>query len=85
MILQRCADYSAFLNGTTESFDIAFLDPPYSAGILQNALMLVSKHMSPQGIIVCEHPRGAELSSPEGFSEKVYNYGKVAVTVFRAP
>lgn len=79
------ADYSAFLNGTTESFDIAFLDPPYSAGILQDALRLVARHMSPHGIIVCEHPRGTELLLPDGFSEKLYNYGKVSVTVFRAP
>lgn len=79
----RRADFKAFLNGTTEKFDIAFLDPPYSAGILQDTLMLTARRIADGGAVVCEYPRGNELTAPEGFSQKVYNYGKISVSVFR--
>ncbi len=79
----RRADYKAFLNGTTEQFDIAFLDPPYSAGILQDALNMTARHTVGGGAVVCEYPRGNELSTPDGFTQKVYNYGKISVSVFR--
>lgn len=78
------ADFSAFLNGCSDSFDIAFLDPPYSAGLLDEALRLVSKFITEGGLIVCEYPlEGSAPKAPEGFSEKQKKYGKTLVSVFR--
>ena len=78
-------DSLGYVATTTEKFDIAFLDPPYEAGILIKALETVSLKMSDYGIIICEHP--TEVTLPEevsGFTVfKVYRYGKINVTVYK--
>ena len=81
-------DYASILKGTRETFDIAFLDPPYAAGILSDALVLTCARMSEYGIIICEHPADAVL--PEnvgGFSVyRRYKYGKIVnVTIYKKP
>lgn len=79
------SDYTLFLARNTDTFDIAFLDPPYKAGLLEKALSGVCQIMSEFGIIVCEHP--TEISLPEfigGFAvSRSYRYGQIAVTVYR--
>ncbi len=79
------ADYTSFLATTPEQFDIAFLDPPYAAGILADALAKTVKVMRPTGVILCEHP--TEVALPEqvqGFVlQKQYRYGKIAVSMYR--
>ena len=79
------ADFSAYLRTTTQRFDIAFLDPPYQAGLLPAALPLTAARMNPGGVIVCEHP--TELSLPEQVGDfrvqKTYRYGKTALTLYR--
>lgn len=79
------SDYAAFAAACRDTFDIAFLDPPYSAGLLMPALKVVLPLMSEHGTIVCEHP--PETVSDEeagGFKKlKTYRYGKVLITVYR--
>ena len=73
-----------YLDRTSEIFDIAFLDPPYRAGIMEDAIERVRLHMAEGGIIVCE--TAAEEVLPEdidGFVSKRYKYGKIALTVYR--
>ena len=73
-----------YLDRTSEVFDIAFLDPPYKAGIMEDAIERVRLHMADGGIIVCE--TGAEevlAEDIEGFTSKRYKYGKIALTVYR--
>lgn len=73
-----------YLDRTSEMFDIAFLDPPYRAGIMEDAIERVRLHMAEGGIIVCE--TSAEEVLPEnieGFTLKRYKYGKIALTVYR--
>ena len=73
-----------YLDRTSEIFDIAFLDPPYNAGIMEDAIERVSPHMADGGIIVCE--TAAEEVLPEsldGFTSRRYKYGKIALTVYR--
>lgn len=80
-----CADYASFLATTPETFDIAFLDPPYHAGLLEKALDKVTNVMSEYGIILCEHP--CEINLPEAINGfvcyKVYNYGKIRISAYR--
>ena len=79
-------DYASFLKGTKETFDIAFIDPPYMKGLTANALELTSLKMSDYGIIVVEHPGEVELPEEvNGFKQtKTYKYGKlVNVTIFK--
>lgn len=79
------SDYKSFLKSSNEKFDIAFLDPPYSKGLLNDALKLTTSVMSDYGIIVCEHPPQVVLPDNEGgfFISRTYKYGKIALTVYR--
>ena len=77
------ADCFAFLNGTQEQFDIAFVDPPYHLGIYDKVLSAVSEKIRDGGVITCEHPIEIKLPSLPHFKSKDYKYGKIVVTVFR--
>ncbi len=88
--LTECAqtiksDYETFLARCNDVFDIAFLDPPYRAGLLDKALNLVTDVMSPYGIIICEHPTDITLpDSVNGFKvAKNYRFGNIIVTLYK--
>ncbi len=73
-----------YLDRTSEMYNIAFLDPPYRAGIMEDAIERVRLHIHDNGIIVCE--TSAEEVLPEeieGFKSKRYKYGKIALTIYR--
>ena len=73
-----------YLDRTSEIFDIAFLDPPYHAGIMEDAIERVAPHMADGGIIVCETGEREVLPEEiDGFTSKRYKYGKIALTVYR--
>ena len=77
-------DALAFLRGSRDSFDIAFLDPPYRTGLLQRALPLAARRMAPGGKLLCEHPKEEALPEQAGslVKKKVYTYGKIALTLY---
>lgn len=79
------SDFSTFLASNRDSFDIAFLDPPYNAGVLPDALSKASAFMSDYGVIVCEHD--IQVVLPEKVNDfsisRTYKYGKIAVTLYR--
>ena len=79
------SDYAAFAAASRDTFDIVFLDPPYSAGLLMPAVKAVLPLMSDYGVIVCEHPPEVKLDEETGGFKiaKAYRYGKVLVTVYR--
>lgn len=81
------ADFASYLKGKIEPFDVALLDPPYSQGIMQEALPLVMKAMNPGGVIVCETPLKEDLSgiSGEFQLDREYRYGQIKLSVFRGP
>jgi 16S rRNA (guanine966-N2)-methyltransferase len=80
-------DYAAFLASTGETFDLAFLDPPYRKGLVQEALPLLAQKMSPGGAILCETPKGESLPLEAGEFrlKKQYTYGKIMLTLYRRP
>jgi 16S rRNA (guanine(966)-N(2))-methyltransferase RsmD len=79
------SDALSFLALCSDTFDIAFLDPPYGADVLIKALGKVADKMSDYGIIICEHP--PEVSLPDEingfFVFKKYRYGKINVTSYK--
>ncbi len=81
----RQEEASAFLVRTGDTFDVAFLDPPYGKGIIEDVLPELVRHMSDYGIIVCETSR--EETLPETVASfsvaKTYHYGKIQLTVYR--
>ena len=80
-----CTDAVSYLLRCRETFDIAFLDPPYHHGILPEILPLLLPHMQKNGVIVCEHE--PELQLPEKIGEyllkKRKKYGKITVSIYR--
>ena len=79
------SDSEQYLRMCRQSFDIAFVDPPYKKGLIEKVMPLLCGHMSDRGIVVCEHEKGLEL--PESFGSlvkrKTYRYGKTEVTLYR--
>ena len=78
-------DSLLFLRRTPVKFDVAFLDPPYRSGLLQQALPLVAEAMNEGGIVICEHPVDEILPEEvEGLRQyKSYKYGKILLTSYR--
>lgn len=80
------ADFMGFLRSERGTFDIAFIDPPYREGLMEQALELTAGKMAPGGVILCEHGSREELPESAGdfVKAKVYKYGKTSVTAYRA-
>ena len=78
------SNFAAYLRGKTEPFDIAFLDPPYRKGLVQQALPLTAAVMNPGGVILCESPCEEDLSGLGGdfILRKEYCYGKIKISRF---
>ncbi len=77
-------DAISFLKQTQTQFDIAFLDPPYKTGLLQKTLDVVTKVVTKNGMIICEH--SVEEMLPNNVKDfritKSYKYGKIMLTVY---
>ncbi len=82
-----CGDAISFLKTRGEKFDIAFLDPPYSTGLLQKALESLPRVMNKGGVIICESPENEAMPKSAGsfVLQKRYRYGKVSLSVYRIP
>ncbi len=78
-------DYLSFLTGSKDTFDIAFLDPPYSKGMAQQALPLLAEKMSDGGVILCEHEEQDLLPEEAGgfIRVKKYRYARISVSAYR--
>ena len=59
-----CADYASFIRGAQgrEKYDIIFLDPPYGAGLMPEALRKLDRGelFVPGAVIVCETDNGTD-------------------------
>lgn len=83
----RILNYDAldYLKMASKSFDIAFLDPPYEKGLIEEALPMLETKIKPMGIVICEHEASLMLPETAGrlTMRKRYSYGKViALTVY---
>lgn len=78
------ADVHDFLKIDNIHYNIAFLDPPYGKGILEEILPLLSEKIVAGGKVVCEHEKGLILPDEIGGLrvKKRYNYGKISVTIY---
>ncbi len=78
------SDAYSFLS-RRDSFDIAFLDPPYKQGIIEKCLPSLLPMMSDDGIVICETSRDESLPEKiDGFyADRVRNYGKTKITLYR--
>lgn len=78
-------DFHSFLSMNTTEFDIAFLDPPYRTGALQQALEILPQSMKDTGIIIAENPLDEQILSEYGkfVLDREYHYGKIKISTFR--
>jgi 16S rRNA (guanine(966)-N(2))-methyltransferase RsmD len=80
------ADALSYLKSAAGPFDFAFLDPPYQAGLLEDALPLVAAIMRESGIIICETDTSREIPETAGafIKYREYRYGKTRIAQYRA-
>ena len=78
------ADTLSYLSSCRERFDIAYLDPPYKKGLIQEALELLPAVMNKSGIIICEHPSDEQPPETAGgfVIKKKYKYGKIMISIY---
>lgn len=78
-------DFRSFLSMQPVKADVAFLDPPYRTGVLQEALALTAPHMRETGVMIAENPLGEPLAEAYGDFVRVrqYRYGKIQITTYR--
>lgn len=78
-------DSLTYLNMNEGNFDIAFLDPPYEKGVLQQALPIVAEKMKKTGIIIAESNENDTILQNYGdFTlDRERRYGKIRVSIFR--
>jgi 16S rRNA (guanine966-N2)-methyltransferase len=65
------ADALAWLRGAAAAYDIAFLDPPFGAGLLDGALAALEERgwLAPESFVYVESPaRSGEPALPAGWS-----------------
>jgi len=81
----RQLDAQSFISSCSEKFDIIFLDPPYKEGYISALFASLTYLVNDSGAIICEVPRGLELSEQvNGFYlKKRYRYGKTELVVYR--
>ena len=77
----------SFLSTVREPFHLIFLDPPYKAELLENALKKIAEidMLTENGIIICESPADKVLPElPQPYQKgREYRYGKIKITVYR--
>lgn len=78
-------DFAAYLMRSGKPFDLAFLDPPYRTGLLQQALPLTAGRMNEGGTIIAENPSDEEMPEEAGNFHRVrsYRYGKIVLTIYQ--
>ena len=79
------ADSLSYLRSTPREYDIAFLDPPYETGILQDALPIIAQKMKKTGVIICESALNDKLLQKyyKFTLDRERTYGKIKVTTYR--
>ncbi len=79
-------DALSYLTRPKERFDLVFLDPPYSLGLLLPTLEKVAPLVSDGGLIVCESDDTIELPSTVDHRfllQKTYRYGRIRLWLYR--
>lgn len=61
----RQLDALAWMRSATEQFDVIFLDPPFAAGLMAQALPLAVSRLKADGWLYVEQPD--KILAPEGF------------------
>ena len=79
------ADALQYMRRTAERFGLIFLDPPYGAGLLEEAIPLAAALLEPEGLLLCEAPALDSLPEQAGdvALRKSYRHGKTKIQVYQ--
>ncbi len=66
-------------------FDVIFIDPPYESDLYDKALKAIKEAniISPNGIIIMEHPNSKQIDITGFCVVKVKDYGDVSITFLK--
>ncbi len=78
-------DALSFLERPKDAFDLVFMDPPYSAGLLLPTLEKATKWVNDGGILICESDDETVLPDKvDRFTlDRVRRYGRIQVWIYR--
>lgn len=79
------AQSTVFIKNSLDMYDIAYLDPPYRKGLIEECLPFVAERMNKGGTIICEHPSDENMPELAGefCKKKTYRYGKIMLTLYQ--
>lgn len=82
VVTANSLDYIAH---TPREYDIAFLDPPYNKGLLQEMMPIIAQKMRKTGVIICESALNDKiLQKYYKFTlDRERTYGKIKVSTYR--
>ncbi len=77
-------DALSYLDRPKDAFDLVFLDPPYSTGLLLPALEKAAKHVNDGGILICECDEEVVLPDKvDRFTlDRVRRYGRIHIGIY---
>ncbi|MBQ0098014.1 MAG: 16S rRNA (guanine(966)-N(2))-methyltransferase RsmD [Oscillospiraceae bacterium] len=80
-----CTNSVNFLKTANIHYDIAFLDPPYNSGLLQEIIPIIAQNMGKSGVIICESALNDKiLQKYYKFTlDRLHSYGKIKVSIYR--
>lgn len=78
-------DAMSYLTRPGDRFDLVFLDPPYTSGLLLPILEKVAPYVNDGGIIVCESEDSTDLpANVDRFTlVRTYRFGRICVWLYR--
>ena len=78
-------DAAGFLSMARENFDVAYVDPPFEKGIIDEVLPTLALRMNKGGVILCESADNEVIPESAGdfLLDRTYRYGKIKVSLFR--
>ena len=85
IVVSDAATFLKRAQGKGTRYDIALLDPPYAAGLVNKLLPEVAELMNVGGVILCEVPLKTELPETAGefVCRKTYRHGKTMLALYR--
>ena len=86
VVRSDAAEYLKKAKAENEKFDLIFLDPPYSKGLVEEALSLIEEYgiLKENGLIICEFD-STEKPDIKSFNlVKDKKYGRVCVNILEA-
>lgn len=77
-----CADSVRYLQNSTETFDVIFIDPPFASELQLLAVSVAKKRMEPTGLIYVESNRDFSAEEVQRLNLSVLRHGRAGHVYF---